>query len=130
MQLALKMEDERTQHPLVRVAAVDPAPLATLVAALPRLRLVLLNGPGGLGHESLRRLAGAGQVYFDIAMLEGVGGIANLLPAVPAARLLFGSHYPFFYFEAALLKLRESGLEAAQERAIRRENALTLLKKI
>ena len=75
----------------------------------------------------MHRLIGAGQVYFDIAMLEGVGGIAKLLPAVPASRLLFGSHFPFYYHESAALKLRESALEPAQEKAIRRENARRLL---
>jgi len=47
---------------------------------------------------------------------------------VPVERLLFGSLAPLFYFEAATLKLQESKLSAAQDTAIRRENAEKLLR--
>jgi predicted TIM-barrel fold metal-dependent hydrolase len=127
VQLALKLEDERTLNPLLRLHPTDPAPLLELVAGLPRLRLVLLNHAGVVSPEQLRKLTDAGQVYADIATVEGVGGVARLLQAVPAARLLFGSHYPFFYFELAVLKLREAHLEPAQEQAVRSGNSQRLL---
>lgn len=127
VQLALKLEDERTQHPLLRLPPVDPAPLPALVAALPRLRLVLLNYFGVVRSELLPKLAEAGQVHMDIATTEGLDGVAKLLQNVSVERVLFGSHYPFFYYEAAELKLRESKLEPAQVRAIRSENARRLL---
>ena len=59
--------------------------------------------------------------------MEGVGGVANLLKQVPAERVVFGSYAPFFYFESALLKLKESVLSDAQARAIRAGNARKLL---
>lgn len=127
VQLALRLEDERTLHSLLRLHPIDLTPLVELVASLPRLRLVLLDHAGVSNVELLRKLVRAGQVYADIATVEGVGGVAQLLQAVPADRVLFGSHYPFFYYESALLKLRESKLEPAPERAIRRENAKRLL---
>jgi predicted TIM-barrel fold metal-dependent hydrolase len=127
VQLALRLEDERTLHPLLRLHAIDLTPLVELAASLPRLRLVLLDHGGLANPVLLRKLTGAGQVFVDIATVEGIGGVAELLQSVPADRVLFGSHYPFFYYEAALLKLRESKLEPAQERAIRRDNARRLL---
>jgi len=39
----------------------------------------------------LAKLSAAGQTYFDIATLEGVGGVANLLKQVLAERVVFGS---------------------------------------
>jgi predicted TIM-barrel fold metal-dependent hydrolase len=127
VQMALKLEDERTLHPLLRLQPIDPTPLPELVAGLPRLRLVLLNHVGVVNADMLRKLAGAGQVYADIANVEGLGGVGQLLKALTADRLLFGSYYPFFYHESAVLKLRESKLEAAQEKAIRNANAERLL---
>jgi predicted TIM-barrel fold metal-dependent hydrolase len=62
-------------------------------------------------------------------MLDGVGGIANLLTQVPVDRVLFGSNAPLFYFESALLKLKESPLNEEQQRSIRRKNAHHLLAK-
>jgi predicted TIM-barrel fold metal-dependent hydrolase len=123
VQLALKMEDERTQHPLLSVAAVDPAPLADLVAARPNLRLMVLNGLGVLRGESLTKLARAGRVWFDLAMLEGVAGIAKVLTTLPQDRLVFGSHAPYFIHEAAILKLQESELPQPVREAIATENA-------
>jgi predicted TIM-barrel fold metal-dependent hydrolase len=126
VQLAVKMEDERAAHPLLRVAPVDTTPLLRLLPDLPRLRLILLNGPGAVPPEPLRRLRAAGQVYFDIAMVEGLGGIGKMLEAVTADRVLFGSHFPFYNFESALLKLRESPLEPLAKKAIEEGNARRL----
>ena len=125
VQLAVIMEDERTQHPLVQVPPVDTAPLVDLLKRPPGLRLQLLNAFRTLRGEPLLRLAAAG-AHFEIAMLEGVSGVANLLKQLPADRLLFGSHAPLFYFESAVLKLKESVLTPEQDREVRSGNALRL----
>jgi len=127
VQLVVRIEDIRMQHPLMRVPDVDVKPLPDLVAARPNLRLVMLNAPRTVRGETLRRLARAGNVYFEIAMLEGVGGISKLLGDVPPGRVLFGSHFPFFHLEAAVLKLRESDLLRSQAEAVSRRNAERLL---
>jgi hypothetical protein len=121
--IALVMEDERMMHPLLRVPPVDPGPLAELVGQIPGSRLLLLNALRTLRGERLAALLRAGDVSVEIAMLEGAGGVARLLDEVPLERVLFGSHAPCFYFEAALLKLQESPLAPAQIEALRQENA-------
>ena len=75
----------------------------------------------------LQRLVAAGNVCFEIATLEGVAGIERVLKAVPGIRLAFGSYAPFYYFEAALLKLQESALTAGQLAAVRFGNARAAL---
>jgi predicted TIM-barrel fold metal-dependent hydrolase len=127
VQLALVMEDERTMHPLLRIAPVDSAPLANLVKQTPGLRLVLLNALRTLRGDALRELIDAGEVYVEISMVEGVGGVSSVLSDLPPDRILFGSHAPLFYFESALLKLKESPLTEKQLGAIRYENASRLL---
>jgi predicted TIM-barrel fold metal-dependent hydrolase len=127
VQLALCMEDERTQHPLMRVPPVDVTSLADLVKGEVRLRLQILNCYPQLKLDELRKLAGVGEVYFDLSMVEGVGGVARLADCVSLQRVLFGSNYPLFYFESALLKVRESGFMEPQEKAILSENARRLL---
>jgi uncharacterized protein len=96
VQVALRMEDVRTQHPLVRVPDIDPAPLAVLKT--PGLRLMLLNAG--------RPPAG---VSFDIAMIEGLGGLSR----VGVERACFGSYAPFYILESALLKLKESAVDVS-----------------
>jgi predicted TIM-barrel fold metal-dependent hydrolase len=127
VQLAVSMEDERTQHPLVQVPHVDLAPLVEVVKGVPGVRLQLLNAFRSLRPDLLLKLVNAGHVSVEIATLEGVAGIEELLKQVPLERLLFGSLAPLFYFEAALLKLSESKLSEEQETAIRRGNAVKLL---
>jgi predicted TIM-barrel fold metal-dependent hydrolase len=127
VQIALTMEDERTQHPLVRVPHVDPRPLVEQARRLPGLRLVLINAFRSLRPASLGPLAEAGNISFDIAMLENVGGVAGLVARVGAGRVLFGSYAPFYYFESALLKMHESELEADHYVPVTSENARKIL---
>ncbi|HET6422980.1 MAG TPA: amidohydrolase family protein [Planctomycetaceae bacterium] len=122
VQIAIIMEEERTIHPLVNVSPVDTVPLIDLLKVNPRARVQLLNAFRTVKGEAVLKLAAAG-VRFEIAMLEGVNGVANLLEKMPLESLCFGSHAPFFYFESAKLKLQESELGDAQHRAVSFENA-------
>ena len=127
VQIAVTMEDERTQHPLVQVPHVNLAPLAKVVESTPGLRLVLLNAFRSLRPEVRDQLVAAGEVYFEIATLEGIGGVGTLAGQIDGKRILFGSYAPVFYFEAALLKLQESELGQMQLNSIRETNAQRLL---
>ena len=127
VQVAVLMEDERTQHPLVRVPYVDLAPLLARLKEEPVQRVVLLNWSRAVKGDLVPKLCAAGQVFFDTATVESVNGVANLLKRVPRERVLFGSHAPFFTLEAAALKLTESELTEADLAAIRSGNARGLL---
>ena len=126
VQLVLVMEDERMMHPLLRVEPVDTAPLVNLVKQTPGLRLVLLNALRTLRGRPLLDLISAGEVYVETSMLEGVGGVEKLLAQIPTDRVLFGSYAPLFYFESALLKLKESALTGEELLAMRSGNARRL----
>jgi predicted TIM-barrel fold metal-dependent hydrolase len=123
VQLVRTMEDERTQHPLVRVPHVDLAPLVPLVEKLTKLRLIVLNGFRALRPEQIDDLAATGRAWFDIATLEGAAGVDKVVKQVGPDRLVFGTYAPFFVPESAVLKLQESALAGQVERAIKSENA-------
>ena len=127
VQIALVMEDERMMHPLGRVAPVDTAPLAGLVRSTPGLRLILVNALRTLRARPLLELVAAGDVSVEVSMLEGIGGLESLLGQLPVSRVLFGSHAPLFYFDSALLKLKESVLNERQGIAIRSGNARRIM---
>jgi predicted TIM-barrel fold metal-dependent hydrolase len=127
VQLVLSMEDVRTQHPLMRVPPVDATPLPEIVKKEPGVRLILLNWTQAMRGQRLEAFAEAGEVYFDIAMVEGIEGIARLVERLPLPRVLFGSNYPLFYFESALLKVQESGLPEDQKKALLEGNARRIL---
>lgn len=123
VQLVVTLEDERTQHPMARAAHVDLAPLAEIIRSVRGLRIVLLNSFRSIRIEQAEKLAAAGRVWFDIAMLEGLGGVDRLVRGVGVERVLFGSHSPFFTFDSALLKLSESPLGGVHRLAIFEHNA-------
>ena len=60
-------------------------------------------------------------------MVEGIEGVARLTEQVPPERILFGSNFPLFYFEAALLKVQESGLPEVQKKLLFEGNARRIL---
>jgi predicted TIM-barrel fold metal-dependent hydrolase len=100
VQIAVRMEDPRTQPRLLTAGDVEV--------------------------DVLDRLMATGRVWVETAMLEGVEGVARWLTHGPADRLLFGSYFPFFVWEAASLKLQESALAEVQRQAIVESNARQL----
>ena len=125
VQIAVQVEDRRTQNPLMAVSPVDLSPLPDVIRRFARLKVVVLNS--SISAPLATRLAGAGQLCFDLSHHEGLQGISHALQSVPLARLLFGSHSPLFMMEANLLKLRESPLTDDQLAAVAFENADRLL---
>jgi hypothetical protein len=97
VQVALKMEDERTQHPLLRVPTLEAALLTK--PEIPGLRMMVLN--------TFRAPTVA--IPYDIAMIEGVAGLNR----AGVERACFGSYAPFFILESAVMKLKESAVDIA-----------------
>jgi len=127
VQLVVSMEDIRTQHPLMRMPPVDLTPLPQLIQREPSTRLALLNWSPFLRGRPLQPYAEAGQVYFEIATVEGIEGIARLAEHLSPERILFGSHFPFFHLQAALFKMQESGLPDKTKSLLFETNARRLL---
>ncbi|MCX8108301.1 MAG: amidohydrolase family protein [Verrucomicrobiae bacterium] len=127
IQIALAMEDERMMHTLLRVEPTDPMPLLGVLQSVKHARVVLLNALRLLRGQELRQLIEIGNVYVEISTLDGVGCVEKLIREIPCGRILFGSNAPMFYFDAAILKLRESALSQSQHADICTRNATLLL---
>jgi hypothetical protein len=129
VQIVVSIEDERSQYPALSAAPVPLAPLPEVLRRVPSAKIMALNAASRVISASnplARRLVEAG-VVFEVATLETVAGVESALRNVPGLRFCFGSHAPYFYFESALLKLRESALTADQEAAICHGHAAALL---
>lgn len=127
IQIVVRMEDERTHHPLMQVPAVDLRPLPGVLARVPAARLQILNASFDPKDETTVVLARSRKVHFDFANVESVGGLAKMLQRVGRERVVFGSHFPLFYPESALLKIRESALSDEEVQAVQHANARALL---
>ena len=125
VQIALKMQDERTLHPLLKdLPTTDPAPLEALVAREPKPKVVLLNGgQAAAGRAAQTPARDRGDLVSTSSTVEGAAGLERLIKQIGHEHIVFGSHAPLFYAEAAHLKLKESVLTPEQAEAITQKNA-------
>jgi 6-methylsalicylate decarboxylase len=79
--------------------------------------------PNGIEFE-LKRL------YYDIASSANPSSMAALMKLVPASQILFGSDYPFVRIAESTGGLTHIGMSDADLRAIRRDNAARLLRRL
>ena len=125
IQIAVAMEDTRTQHPMMGVADVDLEPLAGWMQNNTAAKVQLLNWrPTAAQLDRLAKIPGA---YFDTARVEGTDGVAKLMRSVPAGRVMFGTHAPFLIPEAALIRTGESDLSEQEIRSLMWETAQAML---
>ena len=120
VQIAVAMEDTRTQSPLMRVPEVDPEPLKHWMQRIPNARVQILNSRPGATQRAT--FAGIPRIVFDTSRVDGTDGVADLVRAVGADRVLYGSHSPFLIPEAACIRMVESRLQASTVNALMQEN--------
>ncbi|MHB8994785.1 MAG: amidohydrolase family protein [Armatimonadota bacterium] len=122
-----KLVDERLHHWRCPVPPTEMT-LAPLLERFPKLKLIAC-GVGLLGLEAGRTVSGPskGNLYVETSRIEGIAGVAALAEKIGSDRVLFGSHAPYFYLEAALLKMVESGLEETAQQAIMQGNAARIM---
>ena len=106
VQIAVSLEDLRTQHPKLMVPDVDLAPLPMVLRQIGGARVQLLNvRPRAAFVEMLQQTPG---LYLDTARVDGTDAVPQLVEQLPDGRVLFGSHAPFFVPQAALIRTHES----------------------
>lgn len=118
--IAMRIEDERNQYPLMKVASVPVPEIVSLASIHPRLRVLVL---GAQVSEIAELVRGATNVFCDISFAETGNVMDRLLAAAPSGRIVFGSHTPFFYTRAAVRKLLGAGLDDEIRQAISVGNA-------
>ncbi len=119
IQVVVQIEDDRTQSPRMQVPPVDLKPLAKQLHHVPTAKVMILNA----SRPQLDAIIPSESILFDIAKIEGICALEQILETVNHERMVFGSHAPFFYWEAARLKLQESELLDRQLDAIVQGNA-------
>ncbi len=122
-----RMEEERVQHPVFHVPPTAFQALPGLLQPLPDLRVVMGNWRMDPMSDAFAAFARVPNLFFEIAMIEGVGRTARLVERVGAGRVLFGSHAPVFVWESAALKLREAALRDEDAAKVRSANATALV---
>ena len=137
LQIAGDMEDERHHHPIVEVRDLKLTPLIEMLKQVPDAKIQLVYWNHRVPRNLLDTLIKETNVLFDTARIEGVGEVGRLIEGktwggtttpLPAERILFGSHGPYFPVEANVIKLFESPLTLEQMQAIMNGNARKFLK--
>jgi uncharacterized protein len=121
--IALYVDEERFQHPAIRVPEVRIGEIEALIASAPGTTIVL----NGLRTAQAMELFASGvaldRVYADIdAMDQDYKGLHTLVIQHGAERLVYGSQMPFLYPQAALMVVEHAGLPEASVEAILARN--------
>jgi len=127
VQLAVRTDDERMHHWLMKVPTVNLAPLADLASSRAELPIVVLNATVGEVAHIGDAATGPANVFTEISYIDGMNGIKRLIERVGESRVLFGTHAPYLVAESAHMKVKESELTEAERAKITCENARRIL---
>ena len=109
--IALYVDEERLQHPAIRVPDVPVAAVASLIARAPETTFVLNAFKTTHAVELYRTGVDVSRVYMDVdAMDQDFEGLRRLVERFGAGGLVYGSQMPFLYPEAAQMVVAYAGL--------------------
>ena len=120
----MRVEDERMQHPKARVDGVEVGDILHLHDQFPKLKLVCLNAY----LPEIRIIASqTSYIGFDTAFSEWMYTMECILDLLPPERIYLGTHTPFLYTQANLLKVTASRISEPLKTRIASINASHLL---
>lgn len=114
----VRMEDERSRHPLMQSEGVPAADIAVFAERHPELPILLC----GAYMAELRQLAPCANLSFELSFVESGRLLAEALQRVGAGRLLVGTHTPLFVTAVGAAKARADQTTPEEFQAIAQEN--------
>lgn len=119
----VRMQDERLHHPVCGVAPVDISTLPQRAAEVPSVGVLIANATNAEWPAISEALRTTDNFFMDISHVERVGGMSLLAEDVGVGSVAFGTHASLQYAQAAVLKIREAGLQEQHRQRILHENA-------
>ncbi len=133
--LAVRVEDERQHHWLMKVPSLDLIAAVEAIGKYPEATFILSGAKYPelcLIKESLQQ---CDNWYFDIGRMQGrhssPGSVEVIVRAVEdfgAERMLYGSNAPFQYVKSSLLKVQNASISDEEREMILSGNALGICK--
>jgi len=124
----MRLEDERNQYPLLKVAEVDYKKIIKLANRFPGILIICLCSHF---REAIFLVKETKNIYVDISFIETLNTVFKtntaLLKEIPASRILFGSHTPFLYTRSAVMKIKSAEIFKKDLNAITFNNTRRLL---
>ena len=122
--IQMRLEDERMQHPLARVEAVSVEDILAFHTRFPRLQIVCLNAY----LPEVRQIAEqSSRIGFDTSFCEWLFTMEGMLEVLPPENIYLGTHSPFLYTQAGILKVTQSRVADQIKEQITTKNAARLL---
>lgn len=112
--IAVRLEDERAHHPLMKVPSLTAGAIAELAARRREQRFLILGGFLG----EVVKLADQPNLLFDISQVEYLDTLNYLLERVRWQQVVFGTHTPFLVTRAALAKVSQSTADNDVKQAV------------
>ncbi|MFC1479071.1 amidohydrolase family protein [Planctomycetota bacterium] len=122
--LQMRLEDERSHHPSCIVPGVAADEIIASAHACPDVQLAV-SCP--YFDEAVSLVQETKNIHIDIAFTERLHTIPSLCKQIPAERILFGSHTPFLYTRAALMKAEDPDISNSDRKLITHKNITSLL---
>ncbi len=114
----VRMEDERSHHPLMRVPAVPPAAVVALAGEHAALPLLIC----GAYMAELTAYRTCPTVSVELSFVESGFLLRDALASLDADRLLLGTHAPVHMIATSVAKLSSDDLNADARARIGTEN--------
>ena len=125
LMIQMRVEDERHQYPLMKVPGVPADAAIAFAKRHPHLRILCLCP---YLKEAERLVNETRNIRVDTAFIEHANTLKHALARIPGDRMLFGSHTPFLYTRASVMKLECAGIPQKAMNAVASKNASRLLK--
>lgn len=121
----VRMMDERSHHPLMKVPRVSCQEIASLASRHPSTRFLVCGAYRG----ELGALRGCANVWCEISMVEAERSLWQVIETLGPERVVYGSHSPLLTGAAALAKLDVDPVDVslAVVQAVGSENSARLL---
>lgn len=119
----LRVQDIRSQKPLINVPDVDVSKIIELARKMPKTKIIIGGIKWGEAHSFAKDIISLKNLWIDISNIEYINVLRKLINIYGTRQLLFATHAPFFVIKSAILKLKEALLNADEWNAITKDNA-------